>query len=157
MTGSILIPGISTRQQLTSPIYPGSNFTWAEATKNGSRLPIDTVFRGQSIPAAQITRNIITLAERLDKIRADFGGRPIIIISWYRPPAVNRAVGGARHSHHQLGWGADFKIRGVAPREVANRIAPTWAGGLGDNSAYTHLDLRHLMGWSSTRWNYGSA
>jgi hypothetical protein len=48
------------------------------------------------IPAAKITANILELAKELDKIRAQFKNRPIYINSWYRPPAVNAAVGGIK-------------------------------------------------------------
>lgn len=157
MSETIQLPGITQPQRLTSPIYSGSNFTWGEATKNGSRIPRTTVFRGMTIPAAQITSNIIKLARELDKIRADFGNRPIIITSWYRDPVSNQNVGGARDSQHLLGWGVDLQIKGLAPRQVAKQLSSIWPGGLGDSGAFTHLDLRHLMGWSSVRWNYGFA
>ena len=154
---SFLIAGISQPRQSSDPIYSGSHFTWGEATANGARLPEDTKFEGIIIPAAQITSNIIKLAYKLDEVRVLFGNRPIIITSWLRPSRTNRAVGGARNSQHLLGWSADFIVRGVEPREVAARLQSTWPGGLGDSSAFTHVDMRHLMGWSSARWNYGFA
>ena len=157
MSDAILLPGITQPQLLTSPIYKGSNFTWGEATKDGRRIPVQTNFEGVTISAAQITANIVKIARELDKIRAAFGDNPIIITSWYRDPVSNRSVGGVRNSQHLLGWAADIQVQGYDPNTVAAKISDTWSGGLGDSSAFTHLDLRHLMGWSSARWDYGFA
>lgn len=157
MARTIQLPGITQPQLLTNPIYNGSNFTWAEATKQGARLPTQTTFEGLIIPAAQITANIIKLAKELDALRADFGNRPIIITSWYRDPISNKNVGGVRNSQHLLGWAADIQIWGLDPNDVAAKLSNSWTGGLGDSSAFTHVDMRHLMGWSSARWNYGFA
>jgi hypothetical protein len=154
---TIQLPGITLPQLLTTPIYSGSHFNWGEATRNGDRMPVDTNFGGVIIPAAQITSNIIKIAKELDIIRADFGDHPIIVTSWLRPPDVNRAVGGARMSQHLLGWGVDLRIEGYDPNTVAARLRRIWAGGLGDSDAFTHVDLRHLMGWSSAQWDYGYA
>jgi hypothetical protein len=153
----IQLPGISQPRQLDDPIYSGSHFTWGEATKNGTRLPCRTNFGGIVIPAAQITSNIVKLAYKLDEIRELFGDNPVTITSWLRPPAINRAVGGVPNSQHLLGWAADFQIEGLDPHDVADKLKETWVGGLGDSSAFTHVDLRHLMGWASVRWNYGFA
>jgi zinc D-Ala-D-Ala carboxypeptidase len=154
---SIQLPGISQPRQSTDPIYNGSHFTWGEATNNFTRLPQDTEFEGVIIPAAQITSNIIKLAYKLDDVRVLFGDRPVIITSWLRPSRTNRAVGGVRNSQHLLGWAADFIVRGIDPHDVAAKLPPDMFGGLGDSSAFTHGDLRQLMGWSSARWDYGFA
>lgn len=154
---TIQLSGISQPQKLIDPIYKGSHFTWGEATKNGTRIPTDTEFEGNLIPAAQITSNIIKLAGKLDEIREIFGGTPIIITSWYRDPRSNKKVGGVRNSQHLLGWAADFQVHGRDPNEIAAKIRKTWAGGLGDSDTFTHADMRQLMGWSSAYWNYGFA
>jgi Peptidase M15 len=151
------LPGMATPVELTSPIYPDSHFTWAELTRNGKRLPQDTSFGGIIIPAAQIISNGVKLARELDKIRAQFGGKPIHINSWLRPPAANREVGGVPNSQHLIGWAADIVIEGYTPHQVAAILTKTWVGGLGDSSIFTHLDLRHLMGHAEARWNYGFA
>jgi hypothetical protein len=154
---TIQLPGITLPQLLTTPIYSGSHFSWGEATKDGTRLPEDTYFEGNLIPAAQITSNIIKLAHKLDEIRDIFGDNPITITSWLRPPGVNRDVGGVRNSQHLLGWAADFQVANYDPHDVAAKLRQTWAGGLGDSDFFTHVDMRQLMGWSSARWNYGFA
>jgi hypothetical protein len=61
-------------------------------------------------------KNILALAYSLDLVRADWG-RPILVTSWYRPSAINRAVGGAKGSQHLTGRAAD--IRPVTPAELA--------------------------------------
>ena len=151
------IPGITKPVDISDPIYVGSNFTWGEATKGGTRIPTQTNFDGIVIPAAQITSNIVKIAKELDLIRAQFGNKPITITSWYRDPVSNRKVGGVRNSQHLLGWAVDIQIDGLDPNDVADRLKDAWNGGLGDSHTFTHLDLRQLMGRAEAFWDYGNA
>lgn len=53
-------------------------------------------------------KNIVLLIERLlDPIRARLG-KPIRVTSGYRPPALNKAVGGSPTSNHRVGAAADI-------------------------------------------------
>ncbi len=54
----------------------------------------------------------------LEPVRQHFG-RPVVISSGYRSPALNRAIGGARNSQHTTGEAADFEIPGASNVEVA--------------------------------------
>ena len=58
----------------------------------------------------------------LEPTRAHFG-KPLVISSGYRSPAVNRAIGGARNSQHVTGEAADFEIPGVSNIEVCRWMA----------------------------------
>lgn len=53
----------------------------------------------------------------LEPVRAHYG-RPIMVLSGYRAPAVNKAVGGAATSQHLKGEAADFIVNGVSNIEV---------------------------------------
>lgn len=119
------------------------NFTWGEATKNGSRVPFDK----------QAVQRIIELAEYMELVRAIFDGRVITITSWYRPPEVNRQQGGVSNSRHLVGDAVDFLVSGIPPRDVYRRLN-NWhgaRGGLGNSSAFTHLDRRGYC----ARFSYG--
>lgn len=153
-TKAIKLPGIDRLVFVDEPIYPGSNFTWGEATKGGSRIPIDTMFDGRLVPAAEIVQNIIEFARELDDIRAQFGNRPLTLNSWYRTPVANRLAGGKPRSLHLIGLAGDGRIAGISPPKVYARLSGTWPGGLGNNTAYTHIDMRHRLGWGSGRWRY---
>jgi hypothetical protein len=159
MSELITLPGITKPVGFGDAIYQGSHFTWGEALRHGDRMPQETNFDGDIISAATITGNVVKIARELDKIRARFSDRPITVTSWLRPPATNRAVGGVRNSQHLLGWAVDITIDGLDPHDVATRLTDTWRGGLGDSSAFTHLDLRHLRDSSlaMARWDYGNA
>lgn len=120
------------------------HFTWSEATKSGTRKPVDSY----------VVTQIIKLAQYLDRVRGFFDGRRIYINSWYRPLEINRAVGGVSNSTHILGSGVDFTVEGVPPLNVYRLLHP-WhdrIGGLGKSTQFTHLDLRGYP----ARWNYGS-
>jgi len=136
------IPG---RKEIFSsqPVYDGSHFTWGEMTKNLSRIPENST----------ITKNLIRLAQHLDELRDYLGNRAISINSAYRPPAVNRAVGGVSNSRHLVGDAADIVVNGISPHEVYSRISE-WhgdRGGLGNSSVFTHIDLRGYR----ARFKYG--
>jgi Peptidase M15 len=157
MDTSFKIPGILSPVTASQPIYNGSHFTWGEATRNGQRLPIATYFETGWIGAEIISGNIIKIARELELIRTQFGDRPIVVTSWLRPPAVNKIAGGVSNSQHLLGWAVDIQIAGHNPHDVANALDSHWAGGLGDSTSFTHLDMRHLMGRGRVRWDYGNA
>jgi uncharacterized protein YcbK (DUF882 family) len=128
-------------------------FTVSEVTKGDPRR----------IPPAgsQTEKNILALARELDKIRSEWG-KPILVTSWYRPPAINSAVGGAKGSQHTNGGAAD--IRPVNPGDLSRFQAwcdENWFGALGYGArrGFVHLDIRNGKGWRDSgekgpRWKY---
>jgi zinc D-Ala-D-Ala carboxypeptidase len=138
---------------INDPIYTGSHFSWGEATRDGSRIPIDTMYRGELVSAEEIVDNIITLAHDLDKIRARFGDHPILINSWYRPLEVNQATdGAAKNSYHIIGLAADVRILGKDAGKVFGALNIDHPGGLGRYDGRTHVDRRDLVGDDLARW-----
>lgn len=126
-------------------------FTVGEVCMNDKRrIPTDT----------KVKRNIIALAKELDKVRADFG-QPITVTSWYRPEAINRAVGGVRNSTHIQGIAADIRPSKGDVRAFQDWVRPRWFGalGLGAQKGFVHLDIRNGKGFQSggrrgAIWNY---
>jgi uncharacterized protein YcbK (DUF882 family) len=138
---TIKVPGISKPVALDAPICLQSpHFSWYEVTKGGARIPENE----------EITASIIRIAKALEGVRDKFGGRSITVTSWYRPPSVNRAVGGAKYSKHLEGHAADILVGDLDPREVTAILSESWDGGVGDSPAFTHLDLGERR-----RWDYG--
>jgi len=100
----------------------------------------------------------LKLCQFLEEARAKFGGKPIVITSGNRPPAVNAAVGGARNSEHLYnapGVGAvDFYIAGADINEVQSWADRAWPYSLGYGApkGFIHLGIR--QGSPRVRWNY---
>lgn len=97
------------------------------------------------------------LAAFLERVRVQFGGKPVVITSGYRPPAVNAAVGGASSSEHlyRPGCGAvDFYIDGADIRAVQNWCDQNWpySVGYGAPKGFVHLGIR--QGRPRVRWIY---
>ena len=87
------------------------------------------------VPAALLP-NLKTLCEVvLEPLRA-FAGKPIVISSGYRCPALNRAVGGASQSQHLRGEAADLHL----PSTAEGR---TWFSWLIDNTTFDQLIWEH--------------
>ncbi len=150
--GFIKIPGIGL-VHINDPIYAGSHFTWGEATRDGSRIPRDTFYRGKWVTGEEIADNITKLARELDKIRFQFGDNPIFVNSLYRPPEVNALTdGAAEKSYHIIGLAADVRVLNQDAGRVYKILDLTWEGGLGRYDGRTHVDLRHLVGDDSARW-----
>ncbi|MEM6451708.1 MAG: D-Ala-D-Ala carboxypeptidase family metallohydrolase [Cyanobacteria bacterium P01_D01_bin.105] len=142
-TGPFRIPGFTSTFYLSEPIIPNGNFTWAEATKNGSRIPV----------SRNVTYGIIRIARVMEEVRSRLGDRPIRVNSWYRDPVSNSAVGGAIYSRHLQGDAVDFVVIGVHAYTVFDRLNPWWGsqGGLASSSIFTHIDARGYY----ARWSYG--
>lgn len=87
------------------------------------------------VPAALIP-HLKTLCEVvLEPLRA-FAGKPIVISSGYRCPALNQAVGGASQSQHLRGEAADLHL----PSTAEGR---TWFSWLIDNTTFDQLIWEH--------------
>ena len=111
-------------------------------TRNGARLPENST----------VSQHIIRVTQALEEVREKLGGRAITITSGYRPPAVNRLVGGASASRHVVGDAADFAVAGMTPRAVYAALDSWWGsrGGLAYGNGFVHLDCRNLK----ARWTY---
>jgi zinc D-Ala-D-Ala carboxypeptidase len=84
--------------------YLSSNFTLDEATNSqtAARLGIDN-----DIPL-DLVQNAKLAAYGMEQVRALLGGKPILVSSWYRCPALNAAVGSKPTSAHMTGMAIDF-------------------------------------------------
>lgn len=131
------LPGYSSTFYLEDSIIPGGHFYWREATKNGTRIPENKT----------IVDNVIAIAKKLEDVRKLLGNRPITITSWYRPPHVNRAVGGASRSKHLGGGAVDIIVHGLSARKVQETLRSSWTGGIGLANTFTHLDLGPKRSW----------
>ncbi len=60
------------------------------------------------------------LIDRLERLRSVAGGRPLRIVSGYRSPAYNRAVGGAPNSQHMFGRAADIPLGYATVRQATD-------------------------------------
>ncbi|MGB3312507.1 MAG: D-Ala-D-Ala carboxypeptidase family metallohydrolase [Nodosilinea sp.] len=131
-----------TNLQLDASIIPNGNFTWAEATRGGSRLPPN-----------QATVDAIVRIAALAQQARDRIGRPFLITSWYRPAEINRRVGGASQSRHIVGDAIDFYCVGLTGNQVYWALDPWWPGGLGRYGrfpALVHIDARGVK----ARWRH---
>ena len=127
-------------------------FTVGEVTLNDTRRRPE--------PNSSEEENILALVKELDKVREEWG-TPIRVTSWYRPPAVNRAVGGASRSQHISGRAVDIQPTQGGLYKFQSWLDQNWHGALGYGAkrGFVHLDIRNGKGWKSggpkgVRWNY---
>ncbi len=128
--------------QFDAAIIPNGSFTWAEATHGGTRMPPN-----------QATLDAMIRIARLAQQARDRIGRPFHVTSWYRPPEVNRRVGGASRSRHIVGDAIDFYCDGLTGNQLYWALDPWWPGGLGRYRQFPrlcHLDSRGFR----SRWRH---
>ena len=98
------------------------------------------------------------LAAFLERVRVNFGSKPIIITSGYRPPAINRQVGGASSSEHLFnatGVGAvDFYVEGADIWAVQSYCEETWPHSVGRAASRGFIHLGRRAGGWQVRWDY---
>ena len=112
---------------------------YSRRTRNGVK---------NSLPPKYLWRNIVPAIIIVDALRAKFG-KSCTLLSTYRSPAYNRAVGGAKRSQHLQFNALDIAFNGVTPSKVFNtlkswRLEGVFDGGLGlyTSSGFVHIDTR---------------
>lgn len=114
------------------------HFTWAEAAAHDPRrTPVPHRLR----------RKAIKHAWKLERLRHALGDHAIPIVSWFRTPEWNRAVGGASKSQHMNAWATDIGkayIERVGRTRFFTTARKIWRkGGIGDYpSGAGHVDSR---------------
>ena len=73
-------------------------------------------------PPEAVIVNIKTLVDELLQPLREIAGSPLNISSGYRPPALNKLIGGSASSAHMHGSAADFTIAGMSPLDVCDMI-----------------------------------
>jgi hypothetical protein len=138
-------------------LSPGSPFT-ARITPH---ITLGEFALGQEARRFDHQHQVNTAAELaafMERCRARFGGKPVIITSGYRPAAINRSVGGASGSEHLYnapGVGAvDFYIQGESVKVVQDWCDKEWPYSLGYGApkGFVHLGIR--SGRPRVRWDY---
>ncbi len=123
------------------------HFSLEEFTKSqsASRLRIDNT------PPEDVIKNLTNLCIHvLEKVRLNYG-RPVIVNSGYRSPALNKVIGGSRNSQHMSGQAADIEVPGIDNRFLFNWIK--------DNLQFDQLILEFYKpgipdsGWVHVSWN----
>lgn len=100
----------------------------------------------------------VELAQFLEKVRAEFGGKSIRITSGYRPLDVNKRVGGASSSEHlydgSTTGAVDFYVEGANIYGVQAWCDRQWPYSLGYGApkGFIHLGIR--QGRPRVRWDY---
>lgn len=149
--------GLPEAQQQPAKLTPNSPFT-ARITPH---ITLGEFALGQEARRFDYQYQVDAAAELaafLERCRSHFGGKPVIITSGYRPPAVNRSVGGASGSEHLYdapGVGAvDFYIQGVPIEAVQDWCDKNWPYSLGYGApkGFVHIGIR--QGRPRVRWPY---
>lgn len=102
----------------TTPAAFSRYFTLDELTFSDTavRLHIDNT------PPASVVDVLKDTAQRLDQVR-DLLGHPVSIVSGYRSPQLNTAMGGQANSDHTTGRGVDFICRAFGtPLQICQKI-----------------------------------
>lgn len=88
---------------------------------------------------------------KLIQLQARLGMRnsEILVLSGYRTPKTNRAIGGASNSYHIQGKAVDFYIPGVSLAKVRQAAISLNNGGVGyyPRSNFVHVDTGPVRSW----------
>lgn len=97
------------------------HFTLAELTASSTAVRL----RLDNMPTPEALQQLQRTAQMLERVRAQLGGRAIIVTSGYRGRQVNAAVGGVTSSDHMQGMAADIVVPSYGtPYDVAKALAP---------------------------------
>lgn len=93
--------------------------------------------------------NLKRLAEALEIVRWALGEKPITVLSGFRSPAINKAMGGANQSAHLDGLAADIICPAFgAPRQICELLVRTgleFDQLIDEGGRWVHIGLANKM------------
>ena len=134
-------------------VYRYANFVKSLGLRNVTpRMVLSPHFnkRGyttNSLPPKSQWKKMAPTLKIIDRMASEMG-RPVkCILSAYRSPRYNRAVGGKSRSLHMQNQAVDVKFSGASPYHVARvarylRSKRKFSGGVGQYSTFVHVDTR---------------
>ena len=155
--GNLWVKGLPEIQQDTAKLSPQAPFT-ARITPH---IQLGEFALFQEARRFQHQYQLDTAAELaafLERARGAFGGKPVVITSGYRPPAINRSVGGASGSEHLFNapnvGAVDWYIKGADIYKVQDWCVKNWpySTGLGAPKGFIHTGIR--AGRPRPTWPY---
>lgn len=131
-----------TPEQLELPL-PVALHEAAATRKVSTNLTIAEVWdkREWKTPILGISQRTL---EAYEFIRAAVGDRPLIVVSGFRTPQSNEAVGGSKNSYHMLGRALDISCPPGLKEKMIEAAESFFgeSGGIGIYSAFIHIDDR---------------
>jgi len=99
------------------------------------------------IPPRKTWKKMAPSLKAMDLLSQEMGAPVKAIVSAYRFPRYNRAVGGKSHSYHMNNQALDMQFYGASPWRVASvarflRKKGKFSGGVGRYSTFVHMDTR---------------
>ena len=154
--GSSFEAGLKRRRQAEGMLWRGGDQSPPTET---AKLRPNSPFTSRLTPHVSLGEFALNQEERRfnEQYQLDTAAT-LIITSGYRPPAINRSVGGASGSEHLYpvpGEGAlDFYIQGADIYAVQEWCDQNWpySLGYGANKGFVHLGIR--KGSPKIRWDY---
>ena len=105
----------------------------------------------------QATHMDTRLINVLERVAGRFSAKRIEVVSGYRSPKYNlmlRKKGHqvARHSPHMEGNAVDFRIRGIATKDILHYVKGMRLGGVGfyPHSQFVHTDTGPVRYWTGS-------
>lgn len=154
---------LAAAESVRSPYDPSVEIDWDNNNCKVSKyftVGEVTQYDARRTPKGDVIPRVLELASHLDEIREAWG-HPVGVTSWYRPPEVNREVGGSQYSQHMQGWAADiYPVTGGTTFDFQTWLDPQWgdALGYGSHRGFVHIDLREGLGFNGEqgwiRWDY---
>jgi hypothetical protein len=123
-------------------LIPGSAFfRWREA------LWLDK-WKLWAYPPPDVYANIIKCAKYVADPLRNYLGLPMVIDSWWRPPAYNQFIGGASDSQHVMGLAIDFRIPIMTPDQIRakliNRLDSMGVRMELETPTWVHVDMKQI-------------
>lgn len=147
----VVAPVSKPKYGLRGTVGPAVRFTWSEVESTDGKMPPTIEHRKRAVKQAQLLN---VLRKSISKhYRVSFSDVAINVNSWYRSPAYNALIGGAKFSQHVEARATDIVVyvngKRLTPRkvaELAESVPAFRAGGIGwydaEHGNFTHVDHR---------------